>query len=190
MSELVGQEQSRPLLGHSVAQNRQTSTERGEISWSFLRANPFFRNGSNPLLDQARQISFPWMPSDPEILKHIDFCWAELGYGGNGIVAGPVQHHCRWQENTLHTVARKTGSLVGLTQHMPHTGLPGTCPATQGSEAIVRTSEHRHKSGGGRAEGLYCRLCVLPNTGRTGVSGRRRTATSNRSSKGTLQGSP
>lgn len=96
----------------------------------------------------------------------------------------------RRQGNTLHTAARETGNLVGLTQHMPHTRLPGTCPATQGSEAIVWTSEHRHESAGGRAEGLYRRPCVLPNTGRTGVSGRRRTATSHRSSKGTPQGSP
>lgn len=91
----------------------------------------------------------------------------------------------RRQGNTLHTAARETGNLVGLTQHMPHTRLPGTRPATQGSEAIVWTREHRHESAGGRAEGLYRRPCVLPNTGRTGVSGHRRTATSHRSSKGT-----
>ena len=47
-----------------------------------------------------------------------------------------------------------TGSLVGLTQHTPHARLPGTCPATQESEATVWTSEHRHESAGDRQKGF------------------------------------
>lgn len=195
MPALVGQEESRAFLGHSVAQNRQNSTESGEISWSFLRVNPFFRNGSNPLLDQTRQISFPWMPFDPGTLEHIDFCWEELGHEVEqalllGQFSTIAEMKFRRQENSLHTTARKTGNLVGLTQHMAHPRLPGPRPATQGSEATVWTSEHHHESTGDRAKGFYYKPCILPNTGGTGVSGLRRTATSNRSSKGTLKGSP
>lgn len=136
-----------------MARNRQSSTESGEISWSFLRANPFFRNGSNPLLDQSRQISFPRMPFDPGTLEHIDFCWKGLGYEGNG--------HCCWScsappaggKHSAHR-GQEERNLVGLTQHTPHARLPGTRPATQESEATVWTSEHRHESAGDRRRGF------------------------------------
>lgn len=101
-----------------------------------------------------------------------------------GTVAGRVQHY-PWHENTLHTAARKTGNLVGLTQHTPHARLPGTCPATQESEATVWTSEHRHESAGDGWKGF-----TADSASYQILAELRRSATSNRRSKGALQGSP